>query len=105
MTSLSNVPNRVGVIRPAADHEVVLTNREKLTIKGVNNVDSFDEKEIILQTDLGVLSLKGENLQIKQLDLEQGCFAVEGLITSLQYSVSGRDIRDRGKGFLERLLK
>ncbi len=102
---MNGISNKPGGLRPSIDHEVVLSNRERLTIRGVLNVDSFDEKEILLQTDLGSLCLKGENMHIKQLDLEQGEFAVEGLINSLEYSVAGRDARDRGKGFLERLLR
>lgn len=86
-------------------HEVVLTQREKILITGVLNVESFDDKEVVLHTDYGLLSLKGENMHIRQLDIDAGNFAIEGLVTSLQYSAGGRDVRDRGKGFLDRLLR
>lgn len=87
------------------DHEVTITNREKVIIRGVLNVESFDDKEVILETPLGMMHLKGENLHIRQLDLDQGSFAVDGLVAGLQYTAVGRDVRDRGKGFLDRLLR
>lgn len=88
-----------------AKHEVIITRREKIVISGVLNVESFDDREVVLNTDYGLLSLKGENMHIRQLDIDEGNFAIEGLVTSLQYSVGGRDVRDRGKGFLDRLLR
>ncbi len=88
-----------------AQHEVVITNRETVTIRGVLHVESFDEQEVTLDTRLGTLILRGENLHIRQLDLDQGNFAVEGTVASLQYQAPNRDARDRGKGFLERLLR
>lgn len=89
----------------ATDHEVAITNREKVLIRGVLHVESFDDKEVVLETPLGTLMLKGENLHIRQLDLDEGNFAVEGLVTGLQYSAAGRDARDKGKGLLDRLLR
>ncbi len=86
------------------EHQVIITNREFISIKGVLHVDSFDDQEIVLDTDLGTLTLKGEDLHIKQLDLEDGSFAVEGVLASLQYSVS-KGLKARGKGLLERLLR
>lgn len=86
-------------------HEVSITNREKVVIRGVLNVESFDDKEVILETPLGMMHLKGENLHIRQLDLDQGSFVVDGLVAGLQYTAVGRDVRDRGKGFLDRLLR
>lgn len=85
-------------------HLVTITNREEVLITGVLHVDSFDDRKIILDTDLGTLTVNGEDLNIKQLNLEDGNFAVEGLITSLQYA-PGRGARQKGQGFLERLLR
>lgn len=90
-----------------AVHSLHIENREQVTVQGVLAVESFDDQEIVLETEMGTLTLRGEDLHIKQLDLELGKFAVEGLINACQYSVSrqrqGRPQRSRG--FLERLLK
>jgi sporulation protein YabP len=88
-------------------HSLQVVNREQTLIQGVIAVDSFDEEEIILETEMGGLTLKGEELHIRQLDLDSGKFAVDGYITALIYSASrqrgGRPAK--GRSFLERLLK
>ncbi|MEX2356348.1 MAG: sporulation protein YabP [Thermaerobacterales bacterium] len=87
-------------------HEVVLKNREELRVRGVLHVESFDDRQIILDTDLGTLTIEGEDLEIKQLDLEAGNFSVSGLVAGLTYSMAGqRQNQGRGKGFFERLLR
>ncbi len=90
--------------RMVRNHELVLTNRERLNVSGVIEVESFDEKEVILATEVGTLVIRGQNLHIKQLDLEQGNFSVEGKVGSLTYSAE-KDGHQRGKSFLERLLR
>jgi len=96
---------------PAAGtaHQVVLRGREEATIGGVLHVSSFDDHEIVLDTDLGTLTLIGHDLQIKQLDLAQGTFWVEGLIDSLAYATTrkaqgGARAQGRG-GMLGRLFR
>lgn len=85
-------------------HQVQVRNREQVQVSGVLHVDSFDDRQIVLDTDLGTLTIQGEDLQIKQLDLESGKFAVTGLVSGLNYS-AGIDRERRGKGFFERLLR
>ena len=46
---------------------IVLENREKLSISGVLDVLSFDDQIVILETELGLLTVKGENLRINKL--------------------------------------
>lgn len=91
----------------AGGHEVTIVNREQMTIRGVLHVDSFDDGEVVLDTDLGTLTVRGEDLHIKQLDLEQGSFSVDGLVVSLQYAAvgRGRGPKGKGKGILDRILR
>lgn len=93
--------------RPTGSHSLQLVNREQLMVTGVIAVDAFDEEEILLETELGGLTLRGEELQIRQLDLESGKFAVEGHINSLVYTAPRQGGRrpSKGRSFLERLLK
>lgn len=90
-----------------AEHSLSITNREQAQVQGVLSVESFDDEEIILETDLGMLTIRGEELAIKQLDLETRRFAVDGYIMSCTYSTprtrGGRPQKPRS--FLERLLK
>ena len=90
---------------PRSDgHSLRVENRERAHVTGVLHVISFDDHEIILETDLGTLSLAGEDLQIKQLDLDQGSFMVEGLITGVQYAAR-RSGKDQAKGLIGRLFR
>jgi sporulation protein YabP len=95
------------VLEGAPDHTLTVVNREQLAVAGVIAVESFDDEEILLETELGLLTIRGEEMHIKQLDLETGRFAVEGQIHACLYSnPRARQSRgQRGKGFLERLLK
>lgn len=93
-------------VGPALVHEVVLSNREQVVIKGVIQVESFDESEIVLDTSMGTLILKGEDLRIKQLNVEDGSFSVEGTFNSLYYGTGGgKRVRSKSKGLLERIFR
>lgn len=67
---------------------IVLENREKLNISGVKDVLSFDDQIIIVQTSLGLLTIKGENLRVNKLNIDTSDFSVDGSISSLTYSNS-----------------
>ncbi len=82
----------------AAGHQLTLRAREEAEISGVLHVASFDDHEIVLDTDLGTLTLHGHDLQIKQLDLAQGTFSVEGLIDSLSYATTVARGAQAGRG-------
>lgn len=85
-------------------HRLIIHNRETIDVTGVLHVDSFDDEEVILETEQGLLAIRGEDLHIRQLNLEKGELAVEGLILELAYSDDKR-LKDRGKGLFERLFK
>lgn len=67
---------------------IILENREKLSISGVLDVLSFDDQIIILETELGLLTIKGENLKINKLNIETSDVTLDGQISSLAYSTS-----------------
>ena len=66
-------------------HRLVLENRKKSMISGVQDVQSFHEQEILLLTEEGKLQIKGEGLHVKRLNLEKGEADIEGQINSLIY--------------------
>lgn len=82
-------------------HSVSLSGRKLLVMEGVKHVESFDEKEITLETNLGRVVLKGEGLHITQLNLDTGNLSAEGYFNSILY-VEGKS---KGKGVLSRILK
>ena len=67
------------------EHRIILENRERLTISGVEDVDRFDENEIVMRTSGGTLIVTGENLHIGKLSLEGGELHVDGRIDSFSY--------------------
>ncbi|EGL19672.1 sporulation protein YabP [Paenibacillus chitinolyticus] len=83
--------------------EVKMLNRKLLEISGVKNVESFDSEEFLLETDCGFLLIKGQNLHIKNLSLEQGLVAIEGYVNALSYVDANSP--EKNKGFLGKLFK
>lgn len=86
-------------------HGMVLNNRETLEATGVTDVNSFDDREIVLDTTQGPLWIKGEDLHITQLSLEQGKVVVQGRVSLMEYKAPGKGVKDRGKNLMDRLLK
>lgn len=86
---------------PTWRHQILLVDREEITIDGVSSLGSYDEKEVIMETEQGLLLIKGEGLNIKQLNLDKGNIVVDGVIKSLSYD----DSSHVKKGLLERFLK
>ena len=82
---------------------VVLENREKLSISGVNDVLSFDDQIVILETQLGLLTIKGENLRINKLSIDTSEVVVEGEIYNLSYSEN--DLDKKSGVFLNKIFK
>ena len=67
---------------------IILENRGKLSISGVLDVLSFDDQVVIVETELGLLTVKGEKLRINKLSIDTSEVIVEGDISSLTYSDS-----------------
>ena len=65
---------------------LVLENRKKLNVSGVNDVLSFDDQVVMVDTELGLLTVKGENIHINKLSLDTAEVIIEGEISSLSYS-------------------
>lgn len=66
-------------------HKMTLNERKSLTLTGATEVVSFDENAVVLKTSLGNLTIHGRQLQLKNLSLEGGQVAVDGVISALIY--------------------
>ncbi len=69
-------------------HSIEWKDRKQGSITGVTDVLSFDETAVVLETEQGMLTLKGKNLHVGRLLLEQGEVELEGLIESIVYTGS-----------------
>lgn len=81
---------------------LILENRGKLTISGVLDVLSFDDQIVILETELGMLTIKGEDLRINKLSIDTQDVIIEGSITSLSYS---KKEEKKSSNFLGKIFK
>ena len=81
-------------------HRLTLSERRQLSMTGVSEVLSFDENAVVLRTELGLLVIRGQELQLKTLSLDGGQVVVEGAIEGLAYEAP----RPTGS-WLRRLLK
>jgi sporulation protein YabP len=66
-------------------HSLSLEARKQLTISGVEEVESFDEREIVMTTSCGSLIIRGEELSVSRLSVESGDVTVRGLVSALSY--------------------
>ncbi len=66
-------------------HRLSMEEREKLFLTGVVDVISFDEEVVIAETEKGTLILKGTNLNVSKLNVENGELEIGGYIYSINY--------------------
>ena len=76
---------------PELPHRVVLEDRSRLTVSGVEEVERFDENTVMLSTAQGGLEIQGEGLHIEKLSLDGGDLKVEGTVNALIYESGGRE--------------
>ena len=96
MEDLTNINKRA--------HKVALSNRRTCNLTGVNDVLSFDENEIILETEQGMLMIKGAELHVNRLTLDKGEVDIDGRIDSFTYSEQA-GANGKGESLLARLFK
>jgi len=66
-------------------HRIILTNREEMTISGVIDVVSFDEEAVVVETEMGILEIRGELLHVNKLNLETGELSLSGEVQGIEY--------------------
>jgi sporulation protein YabP len=82
---------------------IVLENRKKLTLMGAEEVISFDDEKILLNTKLGFLTIKGSELKMNKLDVQNGDLIIVGNISSIVYS--GKELKKEKENIISRLFK
>ncbi|QQK74285.1 sporulation protein YabP [Salicibibacter cibarius] len=85
------------------EHDIVLKGRKTLEISGVKEVESFDSREFLLETVMGYLSVRGSDLYMKNLNVEEGLVSIEGKIDDLIYV--DEQSHGKPKGFIGKLFK
>nr|WP_082235817.1 sporulation protein YabP [Halobacillus massiliensis] len=89
--------------RQQPEHNVKIWSRRNVEITGVKEVDSFDSEEFLLQTNMGYLVIRGENLQMKNLNLDDGEVSIKGRIYEMTYLDENQG--EKAKGLFSKLFK
>lgn len=69
-------------------HSVVMDNRERISVTGVNDVESFNDSEVVLSTEQGMLVVTGSMLHISRLNLDDGQLVLGGVIDTVEYDAA-----------------
>ena len=85
-------------------HKLMLTGRKTCALSGVNDVLSFDVNEILLETEQGMLMIRGSELHVSRLSLDKGEVDIDGRIDSFTYSETA-GYGAKGESILARLFK
>ena len=85
------------------NHGINITERKTLLVSGVKKIENFDENEFLMETTMGMLTVKGEDLELIKLDTMQGSVSIKGKINSIEYIENNKEKDKDGK--LSRLFK
>ena len=88
----------------ATSHNINITQRKNISITGVKKIENFDENEFLIETNMGYILIKGENLEIIKLDTYQGDIAIKGKINSLNYTNKDNK-KDKQESIFNKLFK
>src|SRR5690554_3078151 len=86
------------------NNNISISERKSIVITGVKKIDSFNEEEFLVETSLGYMIIKGENLEIIKLDTHQGSVSIKGFLNSLSY-IQDSGKKNKEEGFFSRLFK
>ena len=81
---------------------IILENREKLSVTGITDILTFDEDEIVLNTEYGILEITGSDLKVEKLSLDSGEILARGFINSVNYA---GDKQEKASGFFKSMFK
>ena len=95
--------DKIEEISSTSNHGLSLTDRKSLLLYGVKKIENFDNEEFIMETNMGMLTVKGENLELIKLDTQQGNISIKGNVDSLEYSKEKKN--NNQQSLISRLFK
>lgn len=84
------------------NQNIIMENRKKISVTGVIDIHSFDDELVLAQTELGILTIKGDELKMNKLNLDNNELVVEGQIIAVAYSDANHNSK---KGFMNKIFK
>lgn len=91
-------------VKTTKSHKITVDNRRRAEITGVNDVISFDLNTILLETDYGMVTIKGSNLHVNRLSVEKGEVDIDGKVDGINYSEISSYAK-KGESFISRMFK
>ena len=85
------------------NHGITLVERKNIVISGVKKIESFDSEEFLMETTLGYLVIKGNELEIIKLDTYQWNVSIKGKIDSMVY-LDSNNKKDNDNSLLNNYL-
>lgn len=85
-------------------HRVFMTDRKKIELTGITDVISFDLNKVVLESEYGLITIKGSNLHVNRLSVEKGELDIEGKVEAFVYS-QAQQITGKGETLIGRLFK
>ena len=85
------------------NHGISLVERKSLIVTGVKKIENFDSEEFLMETTMGMLLIKGEELELIKLDTMQGSVSIKGIINSIDYIEENKT--KENQGLFSRLFK
>jgi len=86
------------------NHSINILERKNILVTGVKKIESFDDTEFLMETVMGYLALKGEELELLKLDTMQGNVSIKGLLKSFTY-LDDNLKKDKESSLISRLFK
>ena len=84
-------------------HELKLIDRREIALTGIKKITSFDSEEFLLESNMGIILIKGSNLEIMKLDTHDGNLKIKGKINSFNY-LEGNN-KGKEESILSKLFK
>lgn len=88
----------------ARTHKLSLDNRKQMNLTGIKDVVSFDLNQVLLESTLGMIHIKGKDLKVTRLSIEKGEINIGGMVDSIVYS----DVKaygEKSKSFVKRMFR
>ena len=87
------------------NHSITITERKNLLITGVKKIENFDSEEFLLETVMGILTVKGEDLELVKLDTLAGNVSIKGLVKGFSYIDDNVKKEKEGSSVFNRLFR
>ena len=86
------------------NHGITINERKNIVVSGVKKIDSFDNEEFLMETNMGYMIIKGQELELIKLDTFQGNVSIKGKFNSLGYIENAKK-KDKEEGIFTKLFK